>query len=112
MDADRQDMFRQTAKTANEHQVFDRGEMRIEVRLFRNIPDASLVALGIVEHVNTIEPQRAGAGIDQADDRIDRRALAGSVGTEIAEDLAAADLEVDPIQREESAVTFRQTMCL
>ena len=32
-------------------------------------------------------------GADQADDRLDRRRLAGAVGTEEAEDLAAANLE-------------------
>src|SRR5678816_1583742 len=55
-----------------------------------------------------VEPQRARARIDEADDGIDGGALARPVGPEIAEDLAAPDVEVHAVEREEAAVSFRQ----
>ena len=45
---------------------------------------------------------RARAGVDDAADDADQRRLAGAVGAEQREDLAAPDLEVDVLERLEA----------
>jgi hypothetical protein len=51
-----------------------------------------------------VERDRPGARLEQADDDVDGGALAGAVGTEIADDLAALQLKADPVEREQAAV--------
>src|SRR5690606_24038298 len=52
----------------------------------------------IPRDVVAVDEDAARAGVDDAADHADQRGLAGAVGAEQREDLAAADLEVDPAQ--------------
>jgi hypothetical protein len=45
-----------------------------------------------------VDGDRAGAGIDDAADDVDQRRLAGPVGPEQGEDLAAANVQVDALE--------------
>ncbi len=83
--------------------------MCVEVRFFRNVSDPALVADWIVENVDAVQSQRAGAGIDQTDDGVDRRAFTGAVRPQVAEDLSTLHLEVDAVKGEEPAVSLRQS---
>ena len=82
--------------------------MRVEGRLFRDVADAALVGNRIVGEPDARERDVAGARLEQPDDQVDRRALTGSVGPEIADDLAGMEIEADPIEREQAAVPLRQ----
>jgi hypothetical protein len=76
------------------------------------VADAPLVRHRVVQHRLAIERQRSGARVDQAHYGVHRRALAGSVRTQVAEDLPAPDLEVDAIEGEEPSVAFGQSTSL
>jgi hypothetical protein len=102
-------LLRPTAQPSHEHQVLDGSQMRVEVRLLGYVAKPSLVSDWIVGHPDAIEPDRSGTRIDETDDEIDGGALARSVWTEVAEDLAAADLERHAIEREEGSVSFAQS---
>src|SRR5262245_13463413 len=85
-----------------------RGELRDEPGLLQDEPDP--VAPGAVGplRVDAEDAHLAGAPRPIALEDLDRRRLAGAVRPEKGEDLAGADLEVDPSHRLEAVVRLAQ----
>ena len=82
--------------------------MRVEIRLLRDVADLPLVRDRILGQRAAVERDRPGARLEQADDDVDGGALAGAVGAEIADDLAALQLKADLVERQQAAVPLRQ----
>ena len=59
-------------------------------------------------HVVAADLDRAGGGLQQADDHLDGRGLPGAVGAQEAKDLAAVDFEADIVDGQFVAVFFDQ----
>src|SRR5260370_41236462 len=91
--------------------MFASAEVRIEVRLFGHIADAALkgfAGFGIFADVVAIKRDFSGRGLKEANDHLDCGALAGAVGTEIAERFAAMNHEADMVDDRDARVTFGQ----
>src|SRR5690348_10901133 len=91
--------------------MFASAEVRVEVRLFWHIADAApkgFAGFGIVVDALAIQRDFAGGRLKQANDHFDRGALAGAVGTEIAERFAAMNLEAHMVDDRDTGVTFGQ----
>ena len=58
------------------------------------------------------EPNVAGGGIEDADDDVEERRLAGAVRADEADDRALRDLEVDLANRDQTAEGLRDLPCL
>ena len=71
------------------------------------VPDPGAV-LGRASRVGAEHFDRAGVGVDQAHEQLQRRRLAGAVGAEQPCD-PGLDLEADVVQRPDGAVRLRQT---
>src|SRR3984885_4087457 len=76
-----------------------RGESRLGLGLLEDEPDALTPTRRRVPRVGAEYLDGALAGLAKAFEDLDGRRLAGAVGTEEGEDLAAAHLEVDPANR-------------
>ena len=78
-------------------------------QLLRDEADHGAHAAVVASDVAAVDRHRARRGIDDAADDGDERRLAGAVGAEQREDLAAADVEVDILQGLEArSVRLRQ----
>jgi hypothetical protein len=67
---------------------------RVGGQLLRHQADLLRAARVVAHDVVPVGEHRAGARVDDAADDADQRGLAGAVGPEQREDLAAADVEV------------------
>ena len=87
-------------------------EVAIEVELLRREPDESsgLAPLALV--VVAEDPNRSGALAREADDRVDRRRLAGAVAAEKAEEIAVLDVQRDVVDGDELTVTLAEVLDL
>ena len=83
--------------------------MRIERRLLGHVSDEALVGDRIVGSADAAERNLTAARLEQPDDQVDGRALAGSVGSQIADDLARLQLEAHAIECEQAAVPLRES---
>ena len=99
------------SKASDEIQILGGGQVGVEVRLFRNVTDSPFITLRIVVEPLAEERQRAARCLDQADHHVDGRALAGTVRTEIPENLTRADAEADLIDRQQCLVALGQVAC-
>jgi hypothetical protein len=102
---------RQSAEAPDKLEMFVSAEMRIEMRLFGHVADAALkgfASFGIFVDVAAVKRDFAGCRLKEANDHLDRGALAGAVGTEIAERFAAMNHEADMVDNWDSGVMFRQ----
>jgi hypothetical protein len=72
----------------------------IGVQLLRHQADGRARAAPVALDVVAIGEHRALTRVDDAADDADQRGLAGAIGAEQREDLAAADVEVDVVQRD------------
>ena len=61
-----------------------------------NVPN---VILDLIDRVMAEDPDRARAGTGKAGGAVDKRRLAGTVGTEQAEEVARGDIQVDALER-------------
>ena len=86
-----------------EIQILDDGELAIERELLRDVADLLPGRGAGVVQVDAGDAQRAAACRQQTAEHAERRRLAGPVGPEQTEDLAAVDLEVDMIDGDERA---------
>src|SRR5439155_14247128 len=64
------------------------------------------------DHAPPTEPNVAGGGIEDADDDVEERRLAGAVRADEADDRALRDLEVDLANRDQTAEGLRYLACL
>jgi hypothetical protein len=81
----------------------------IGVQLLRHQPDQRARRAVVLDDVVAVNRDLAGRGNQDAADDADQRGLAGAVGAEQREDLAALDVEIDIVERPEPGrVAFRQ----
>jgi hypothetical protein len=85
--------------------------------LVRRIPAREAEELGEVAHPsarlersgrNTADFRRSAGGADEAARDLDERRLAGAVRSEQSDELALANLEIDPCERLDPAVALRE----
>ncbi len=86
------------------------GQVVVEVRLLGQEPEA--LARGAAGHGLAEDLGGAAGRGDEAHEDADRRGLAGAVGTQEAEDLAAPDKDVDPAQGYDLAPAKRRSIGL
>ena len=88
---------RQVAKLRDHGQVFDAGEMVVEIGLFGDVAHAALVGDQVVLDGLAVEEDLAKGHLDEAGDHLHGGGLAGAVGAEIAGDLAGSRGEADVV---------------
>ncbi len=81
-------------------------EERVEDEFLRHDPQRLTCGTEVVDHVVPHHRHLAGAGARQPGDDRDQRRLAGAIGPEQAEELALLNLQRDPAQGLELAVTL------
>src|SRR5690606_17691400 len=87
-------------------------EMPEHRRLLRQVPDAEARALvhGQARHVAAVQHDPPAIDGHQTDDHVEAGRLAGAVGTEEADDLAAAHLERYAVHDEAPVVLLAQVL--
>ena len=81
-------------------QVVQPGQPLVEPAVAaEDVADPAAHLAGVVDDVVPEHPGRARGGQQQRDEHLDRGGLAGAVGPEQPEQLAALDREVDPAHR-------------
>src|SRR3954454_1046176 len=89
-------------------QVLVGGEVLVERRILEDQPDVAAYGALLVADVVAGDRRRAPAGVDESAEHLDRGRLAGAVGPQEAEDLAAVDVEADVIDCDEVSVALGQ----
>jgi hypothetical protein len=92
-----QDAARKAAQAAGELEVLAPAEVRIEVGFLGDIAEAALKALQVAADILAVEEHASAGGFQQSGEHLDGGAFAGTVGTEIAQDLTGTDGEADTI---------------
>src|SRR6266498_753068 len=80
-----------------EHEVLDHGEVVVEGKLLRHVPDHRLDALGLAREVDVEHGAGALGRRQEPAEHAQRRGLPGAVGAEEAVELPRAHAEVQPI---------------
>src|SRR3954467_15360082 len=83
-------------------------EVLVERRVLEDKPDVAAYGAPLAADVVAGDRRRAACRSGQRAEDLDRRRLAGSVGTEEPEDLAGLHVEADTVDRREVAVALRQ----
>ncbi len=92
-------------------QVLLDGELAEDARLLGEIAHAAVAGAAVhgpAGDVDALEPDLAGVGLDHAAGHAEAGGLAGAVGAQQADDLAAPDLEVDAVDDAADAVDLDQ----
>jgi len=92
--------------------VFDAAQVRVEVRLFGHVADLPAVVDQIGRDVDPLKKDCAAARFDESGQHADRRGLAGSVRSQVAEHLSGGDRERDVGHRPDGAEPLRQGLCV
>ena len=79
----------QLAQAANELQIFEAGEMGVDVRFLRHVAEGGAIALEVEADALAFEEDLPGIGFEQAGDDFDGGGFTGAVGADVADDLAA-----------------------
>ncbi len=93
---------------AVEAQILQDGQVVIQAEALGHIPDARADLRGVGVHGHAQHLYRAGGGLHQAQQHADGGGLARAIRPEEAEDLSAADFEIDAIHSGEVAEAFGQ----
>ena len=86
--------------------ILGAGELGVAGHVLRNHSNRGAHRVGVANDIVPGHDRRAAGGRHQRGQHADERALAGAVGSEQAEDLAALDLEADVIHRQQRAETL------
>ncbi len=89
-------------------QILPRRQVIVEAHRIRQVTDPALDLEGLAHRVEAQHLDRAAADLRQPQHHQDGRRLAGAIGAEQAEDLAAANIEVDGVDGALRAVEFQQ----
>ena len=89
---------REPRQAAEHHEVLGAGEHVVDGGGLAGEADPLLDALGIADDVDAGDDGGAGVGAGEGREHVDGRRLAGAVGAEEREDLAAGDLEVETVE--------------
>jgi len=97
--------FAQAAETADELEIFEAGEIGVEVRLFGDIAENAAEGDHVAMDVMALEEHAAIVGAEHAGDDFDGGGFAGAVGTEEADDFAGGEGEADVFNGGNAAIT-------
>lgn len=100
------------ARLEDGHDVVGHRQLAEDRCLLRQIADAGARAAvhGLMADVEIIDQHAALIGAHQADDHVETGGLAGAIGTEQADDLAAFDAQADVTHDLAALVAFRQVL--
>lgn len=76
----------------------------------RHIADAALDLVGLVDDVIAGDRRAPAGRLEEPDQHLDRRALAGAIWPEKAENLAGLDVEIQPIDGDDGAEVLRELL--
>src|SRR4051812_22535226 len=93
-----------------EDEVVPRRLALVQTRLFREDADRGADLRVVAAELESSDFSAPGRGRDQRAEQPERRRLPGAVRTEVAEDLAFANFEIDAIDRGERSETLRQPL--
>ena len=93
---------------AVKRQIFQHGQVIIDCKFLRHVSRARSHLFALFERVESQHGRVAVAGFEQSEQHADRRRLARSVRTEIADDFARAHFKVDVIHCDEFAEAPRE----
>ena len=97
---------------ADEVQILHDGHVGVEGRRFREVPGPALGLDRLFEHIESRDDRLALRGRHEPGQDAHRRRLAGAVGPQEAEDLAAFHPEADVFDGRDAAVAFREVLNL
>ena len=100
---------REAADPGHVREELRRRHVAREAVVLRRVADARAV-LGRAPRILAEHLRRPSVRLDEAEEQLERRALAGAVRPEQARD-PLVDLEADPIERPERAVRLRELAC-
>ena len=103
-----EDAARHAAKPAHQLEILAAGEVRVEVGLLRHVADAPLEGGEVLIHAAAAVEDLAFGRLDQAGQHLHRGALAGSVGSEVAEDFAGPTVKLTCADGGRVVVILRQ----
>src|SRR6185437_5564352 len=103
-----QDAPRQPPQAPDQLQILAPGEVRIDVRFFRNVADAPLKSNEVLPDVRAVEKDIAVARLDEAGQNFYSCALTGSVRTQVAENLPGAYDEAHVIHHGHAVIPLHQ----
>ncbi len=86
-----------------ELQVLDHGQVVVERKALGHVPDLGAQALGFDGELAAQHARVSRGRSQETDEQSNQRRLAGAVGPEKPEHLAAADGEIDPVDRDQRA---------
>ena len=86
----------EAVQAAEEIEIGPRRELVVQPRRLGQDADPGPDVVGLGDHVEAVDRGGAFGRSDEGREEAHRRRLAGAVGTEQSEDLAATNLEVDP----------------
>src|SRR5579863_2190841 len=98
----------QAAQTAGKLEILAAGQMRIKMRRFGDVAEPALVLDELALNAAAVKENLAARGLKQGGDDVDGSALAGAVGTQVAEDLVRLDGEIDVVDRGDGGVALGQ----
>ncbi len=98
----------QSVDAAKELDVLVDGQQLVEREALRHVADSPLHAFGIGRHVDAADRGGARRRPQEAAQHPDGGGLAGAVAAQEAEDLAATDVERQPVDGEERAESSRE----
>src|SRR5947209_5069835 len=87
--------LRHVAQAAHELEVFQAGEVGVNVSLLRDIAERRAVGLQVLTDTLSFKKHLTVIGLKQAGNDLDGSGLAGAVGTNVSDDFASTDTKTD-----------------
>ena len=98
--------FLHAAQAADELEVFEAGEVGVDLGFFGDVAEMGAVGGEVFVDVAAGEEDFAVGGLDHAGDHLDGGGFAGAVGAEVAEDFAFAEGEADVLHGGDGAIAL------
>ncbi len=100
--------FGHVAQAAYELEIFQAGEVSIDVSLLGDVAERSSIRLQIVPDTASFKKNLTVIGLEQAGNDLDSGGLAGAVGPDVSDDFTRADTEADVVDGGKTAVAFTE----
>src|SRR5437867_10664459 len=101
-----------SAQSTDHIEVFPRGQVKIEIWLFRDISYLPLVSDEVLFDGLPAKANFPGAGFQQPSQHLYGRTLSRSIWPDIAEDFARPDREAHAADRDQRPIVFPQVMSI
>jgi hypothetical protein len=98
----------EAADFGDEAKEFLDGHLRVGGRALGQVAEFALHGDGVGGDIDAVHGGGAGVGAQEAGDQLHRRGLAGAIGAEEAQDVAAFDGESDTVHSANGAESFNQ----